>query len=235
MAPAQRRRLIALLAFFWICASAPADGAMIGEPVAVGQSRQFRLESELDFSRREVKLDDACCADSEALRLMVKFSGRVHERVELFGRLGGALVHTLAGPGPNIHGEAGLAIGGGLKATLHEQGAVALGAGAQILFHESNDGSRNADIEWHEIDLFAGPSIAVRPDTRVYGGLLASFIVGKFRNPGMLANPSGDLEARRAVGIFLGGHVQVTRATLFGLELRLADEVAVASRIGIIF
>ena len=155
-------------------------------------------------------------------------SGRVHERVELFGRLGGALVHTLAGPGPNIHGEASLAIGGGLKATLHEQGAVALGAGAQVLFHETDDRGLNTSIAWHEVDLFVGPSIAVRPDARVYGGLLASFIVGKLSN-------GVDLEARRVVGIFLGGHVQVTRATLFGLELRLADEVAVASRIGIIF
>ena len=228
MTPAQRRRLIALLAFFCICAGAPADGAMIGEPVAVAQSRQFRLESELDFSRREVKLDGACCADSEALRLMVKFSGRVHDRVELFGRVGGALVHTLTGPGPNIHGDASLAIGGGVKTTLHEQGNVALGAGAQVLFHEADDDSLNVSIAWHEVDLFAGPSIAVRPDARVYGGLLASFIVGELSN-------GVDLEARRTVGIFLGGHVQVTRAALFGLELRLADEVAISSRIGIIF
>ncbi|MEW6324301.1 MAG: hypothetical protein AB1515_02835 [Nitrospirota bacterium] len=236
MTTAARRRLWAALAAACMCSSAPAptpsDAALIGEPAAGVQRRHFRLESELDAAWRDVELGGACCLDSTALRLTIKMAGRVHDRVELFGRLGGVLVHALDAPaGPGLDGSADVAIGGGLKVTLHEQGAVAWGVGAQTLFHEAEDRRLGVRISWHEVDLFAGPSVAVTPEARLYGGLLGSLIAGELRGPG----GSARLDARRAAGIFLGGQAAVTRAALFGVELRLLDELAVASRIGITF
>jgi hypothetical protein len=223
---------MALLATFWIALShAPAGAMMIGDPAASAPRRQIQVESEIDYSQRDVTLSEICCLESEALRLLVKISGRLSERVELFGRLGGVVLQTLESPGVEIEGSASIAIGGGLKVTLHEAGPVAWGVGAQVLYYDTDDDSLGLETSWHELDFFAGPSIAVRPDVRLYGGLLGSLIVGDLSGPG----GSLDLAELRPLGMFLGGRVVVTRAVFFGMELRLIDELAVASRVGITF
>lgn len=234
MTPAARRQWLALLAALWLVASSPAesDGALIGEPTVSVARRQMRLESESDYSLRDVKLDGLCCLESESVRLLLKVSGRLHERVELFGKLGGALLHTLELPGgPDVEGSADIAVGGGLKVTLYEEGPVAWGAGAQVLYHETEDDRLNQRLSWHEVDLFAGPALTIQPGVTAYGGLLGALVVGELRGPGGAL----DLAELRPLGFFLGGRVDVTRAASFGLELRLINELSFSSRVGISF
>jgi hypothetical protein len=165
------------------------------------------------------------------VRLLLSVAGRVHRRVELFGRLGGVLLHDLSIPGgPDAEGSAGVALGGGFKVTLYEQGPVAWGAGGQVLYYESTDDGSAQTIEWHEVEFFAGPVIAARPDVHLYGGLLGALVVGELEAAG-----TSRLGAYRPLGLFLGGRADVTRAVFFGLELRLIDELSVSSRIGLIF
>ncbi len=216
-------------ALFW---SVPVDGAMIGEPTAVGTPGQFRLESEIDYASRDVELSQLCCLESETVRLLLKFSGLVHRRVELFGRLGGVVMHTLHVPASvDLEGSAAVAMGGGFKVTLYERGPVAWGAGGQVLYHESKDSALSTTITWHEVDLFTGPTVTIRPGVSVYGGLLGSVVIGELRGAGGSAN----LDEHTPIGLFVGGRVNVTRSAFFGLEMRLIDQLSVASRVGVVF
>jgi hypothetical protein len=209
-----------------------AGAAPIGEPTASAPKRHIQAATEFDYSLRSVERSGSCCLDSESVRLLLSVAGRVHERVELFGRLGGVLMQTLAIPGgPDANGSANVAIGGGVKVTLYERGPVAWGAGGQILFHETKDDNPPTTISWHELDFFAGPVIAARPDVHLYGGLLGAVVMGELDATG----GGSRLGAFRPLGVFFGGRADVTRAAFFGLELRLIDEVSVASRVGVIF
>lgn len=205
---------------------------MIGEPTVSGTPGQFRLESEIDYASQDVEVSQACCVKSDAVRLLLKFSWPVHRRVELFGRLGGVIMQTLQVPAsPNVEGSAAVAVGGGFKVTLYEQGPVAWGAGGQVLYHESEDSGFPITITWHEVDVFSGLTATLRPGIAAYGGLLGSIVTGELRGAG----GSADLDQHDLLGLFLGGRASVTRSVFFGLELRLVDQVAVSSRVGVVF
>lgn len=220
---------VLLAAMLW---SVSAEGAMIGEPTAVGTLGQFRLESEVDYTSQDVEISQLCCLKSESVRLLLKFSGLVHERVELFGRLGGVVMQTLQVPGSaDIEGSADVAVGGGFKVTLYEHGPVAWGTGGQVLYYESKDSGLAATITWHEVDLFTGPTVTLKPGVAVYGGLLSTIVIGELRGAG----GSADLDEHTPLGLFIGGRLNVTRSVFFGLEMRLVDQLSVASRVGVVF
>jgi hypothetical protein len=205
---------------------------MIGETTAVGTPGRFRLESEIDYASQDVERSRLCCLESEAVRLLIKFSGLAHERVELFGRLGGVVMHTLQVPASvDPGGSPAMAIGGGFKATLYERGPLAWGAGGQVLYHESKDSDLSTTITWHEVDLFTGPTVTLRPGVAVYGGLLGSVVIGELRRAG----GSADLDEHTPLALFFGGRVTVTRSVFFGLEMRLVNQLAIASRVGVEF
>ncbi|MBI3622371.1 MAG: hypothetical protein HY208_09325 [Nitrospirae bacterium] len=215
-----------------IVQGAPVKGAVIGEPTATGSPGQFRVESEVDYATQDVEAGRQCCLESKAVRLLIKFSGLAHRRVELFGRLGGLIMQTLQGPvSPNIDGSAAIAVGGGFKVTLYERGPLAWGAGGQVLYHESKDSGLPATITWQEVDLFTGPTVILRPGVDVYGGLLGSLVVGELHRSG----GSADLDQHTPLGLLLGGRAMVTRSVFFGLELRLVDQASASSRVGVVF
>jgi hypothetical protein len=234
--PAVRRRsrmLWVVVLLGGILHSPTASAAMLGEPMASVPPRQLRFESEIDYSTRDVDMAGfGCCHADQSLRLLVKISGLVHDQVELFGRIGSVVVHTLDVPGgSDIEGSPGFAVGGGLKVTLHQAGAVAWGAGAQILYYDTNDDHLSVHTNWNEIDLFAGPTMTILPGVTAYGGFLGSIIVGNVRGSGV----SSDLSEHIPVGFFLGGEAHVTRNWFFGLEMRLLNELSVSSRVGVDF
>jgi len=212
--------------------SVPVNGAMIGEPTAVGQAGQFRVESVIDYASRDVERSNLCCLDSDALRLLITISGLVNQRVEVFGRLGGVVIQGMQLPGfPDFDGEPDVAVGGGFKATLYEHGPVAWGVGGQELYYETHDNGLSATVSWNEVDLFTGPTVTLRPGVDLYGGLLGSLVIGDLRGPG----GSADLDQHTPLGLFIGGRINVTRSVFFGLELALINELGVSSRAGVVF
>ena len=205
---------------------------MVGEPTASGKPGQFRLESEIDYASRDIDVGGSCCMRSETLRLLVKFSSLVHDRVELFGRLGGVVLQTLQVPAsPDVKGSPALAGGGGFKITLYKEGSVGWGMGGQVVYDESKDSGQSATLTWYEVDLFTGPTVTIRPGVDLYGGLLGSLVTGQLHGAG----GSADLEQQKPVGLFFGGQVTITRSVFFGLEMRLINELSIASRAGVVF
>ena len=212
--------------------SGVSAAATIGEPAARVAPRMIHLDSEFEYAMRDIDLGSGCCVASDSFRLLLKISGLLFNRIELFARLGGVVMQEIDRPGlPDFDGSPGFSIGGGLKITLYEAGPIVWGAGTQVLFYESDDDRTNVGVVWHEVDFFTGPTLEIANGVTVYGGLLATLIFGEISGPG----GTFDLEEQRPLGFFLGGQVDVTRGLFIGMETRLINELSFSSRVGVDF
>lgn len=212
--------IIFILAIFGLFLTKPMQAGSIGDPGASLSKGSGSLGPEISWVGREIRDREGMRYDTEAWRLLLKGSYGITDRLEVFGRLGGA---TLKIRGTAYDGSSGVAGGAGLKATFLDPPNHPLGysLGGQFFYTQPGDGG--ADANWFEYDIWAGISCKKRKDFIPYGGIIYSRVNGKLKNfP--LRPMLDDFESPTAAGIFLGLDWQINQKTKLGFELRGGSE-----------
>jgi len=172
-------------------------------------------------------------------RAFVDLSCGLIDNVDIFGRIGGSRLemheYALFAQGDAIFdGDMGLALGGGLRATIYEQNGTKFGAVGLFNWSETEDQRQayisgqpytSAEIEYWEVMLAGGVVHPVASNVNVYGGPFLYWLDGEVegKGTGSPVKLRDDIEESGNIGAYMGALFQITDNWSLAAEFQWAN------------